>query len=68
MNPGNKRLRVVLDTNVLFSAVAFRKSSPPAILLKLARARKFDVVLSRFILDELHKNLQQKLFWHEEAP
>ena len=67
MNPGHKRLRVVLDTNVLFSALAFRKSSPPAIVLKLARARKFDVFLSRFILDELQENLRKKLYLDEEA-
>jgi len=67
MGRGNKPLRVVLDTNVLFSAVAFRKNSPPAILLKLARAHKFDVILSRSILDELQRTLKQKVFWDEDT-
>ena len=67
MSPGSKRLRVGLDTNVLFSAIAFRKNSPPFLILKLARARKFDGVLSRFILNELLRNLEQKTFWEEEA-
>ncbi len=67
MRPESKRLRVVLDTNVLFSAVAFRKNSPSSLILKLARARKFEGFLSRFILSELLKNLEHKAFWDEEA-
>lgn len=60
-------MRVVLDTNVLFSAVGFPKGSPPSKILNLARAGKLDVILSSFILDELEKNLKENLDWDAEA-
>jgi putative PIN family toxin of toxin-antitoxin system len=60
-------LRVVLDTNVLFSALGFPKSSPPSKILDLARGGKLDVILSPFILDELEANLQDNLHWESEA-
>jgi putative PIN family toxin of toxin-antitoxin system len=60
-------LRVVLDTNVLFSAIGFPKGSPPSKILDLIRGGKLDVVLSPFILDELEKNLEENLDWDVDA-
>jgi len=60
-------LRVVLDTNVLFSALGFGKNSPPAKILEWARAGKIDVVISAFILDELETNLRENLAWEDDA-
>jgi putative PIN family toxin of toxin-antitoxin system len=45
-------LRVVLDTNVLVSALAYPVSIPGRIL-KAGREGKVDLVLSRYILDEM---------------
>ena len=60
-------MRVVLDTNVLFSAVGFPPGSPPSKVLDLARSGKLDVILSAFILDELEQNLRENLAWETEA-
>jgi len=67
MNPGGSLLRVVLDTNVLFSALALRKDSPPFRILELARDGKIVAVVSPFILAELERNLREKAGW-ELAP
>lgn len=66
MNPGSKKLRVVVDTNVLFSATALPKDSPPARILDLARASKIAAFTSPFILGELEKNLSRKARWDDE--
>jgi putative PIN family toxin of toxin-antitoxin system len=49
-------LRVVLDTNVLLSGIAFPSSIPGKILAAF-RAGSVEVVLSNFIIQELHRVL-----------
>ena len=49
-------LRVVLDTNVLLSGIAFPSSIPGKILAEW-RAGSVEVVLSNFIIQELHRVL-----------
>ena len=51
MNAGDHRLRVVLDTNVLVSGLAY-PSSVPGNIVSIFLAGGLDVVLSRHILDE----------------
>jgi uncharacterized protein len=46
------RLRVVLDTNVLVSGLAY-PGSIPGHIVSVWRQRGIDVVLSRYILDEI---------------
>lgn len=53
-----RRLRVVLDTNVLFSALAFR--GPVAGIWELAEEQRFELFVSPFILEELGRNLLEK--------
>ena len=50
MRPGGKRLRIVLDTNVLFSALAFPTESPPSKVLRLIVEGRVDAFHSQFIL------------------
>ena len=58
--------RVVLDTNVLFSALALpNPDSPPLRILELARAGEIEAVVSPFIMGELEKNLSRKAAWDE---
>lgn len=66
MSPGSKIPRVVIDTNVLFSAAALPKDSPPTRILDLARAGKISAFASPFILGELERNLARKADWEEE--
>lgn len=56
MNPEAKRLRIVFDTNVLFSAVAFAKDNPPLKILELVREGRIAAVISPFILEELRRH------------
>lgn len=63
MNPENKPLRIVLDTNVLFSALAIGKDSPPLKVVELAREGRIEVVVSPFILAELENALVYKAGW-----
>ena len=56
--PRNK-LRVVLDTNVLVSAVGFGKQTKK--IWDLAEDKKFDLFVSGFILMELERILIEKL-------
>jgi len=51
-------LKVCIDTNVWISGVLF--SGKPAEIVTAALNRKFEVVLSRVILDEIEKNLLSK--------
>ena len=51
MNASGHRLRVVLDTNVLVSGLAY-PSSVPGNIVSIFLAGGLDVVLSRHILDE----------------
>ena len=58
-------MRVVLDTNIFLSGLVFPEGFP-AKVLRLARIRKIRVYCSKFILDELKKNLIVK-FDYEAA-
>ena len=58
------RLRVVLDTNVLLSALLFPGGSPDQIFT-LVRRQSIDLYFSPFILDEFRRVLQSK-FLHSE--
>ena len=66
MPPEDKRLRVVVDTNVLFSALAFPAESPPAKVFQLIVDGHVLAYGSPFILDELEKNLRTKAGWGDE--
>lgn len=63
MNREDRILRVVIDTNVLLSAVALPRDSPPTLILELARTGRFEAIASPFILGELEKNLARKFGW-----
>ena len=61
-------LRIVLDTNVLVSGLAY-PSSVPGRIVAAWRGGRLDVVLSRFILAELLRvlpRLNHRLHWREE--
>ncbi|MBM2821250.1 MAG: hypothetical protein HW405_1010 [Candidatus Berkelbacteria bacterium] len=58
-------MRVVIDTNIYLSGLVFPESFPGKIL-KLSRARKIQVYCSKFILDEIEKNLIIKFGYSEE--
>ena len=51
-------LKVCIDTNIWISGILF--SGKPAQIVTAAFNREFELVLSRFILDELSKNLMNK--------
>jgi putative PIN family toxin of toxin-antitoxin system len=63
MIPESKPLRVVVDTNVLFSALALGKDSPPLKILELVREGKIEAAVSPFILAELENALARKAGW-----
>jgi uncharacterized protein len=52
-------MRIVLDTNVLISALAFPGSKPDQILHRI-RGGEMDLYVSPFILSELDRVLRQK--------
>ena len=52
-------MRVVLDTNVLLSALAFPGSKPDQVLLRVRRG-EVELFLSSFILAELERILRDK--------
>ena len=56
-------LRAVLDTNVLFSALAFPSESPPSKVFRLLLDGKIHAACSPFILQELEHALQHKADW-----
>jgi len=66
MPPDDNPLRVVVDTNVLFSALAFPAESPPAKVVRLLVDGKVHAWCSPFILAELEHALQAKVGWDEE--
>lgn len=66
MKAESNLLRVVADTNVLFSAVALPKRSPPAAVFELARSGRISLFVSSFILSELERNLTRKAGWDEK--
>lgn len=51
-------MKVCLDTNVWLSGIAF--SGVPSQIVTLAMNRKFQIVTSVFILDEMERNLVSK--------
>src|ERR1039457_7108848 len=61
--PANK-LRVVLDTNVYFSAFSHHKGQPSRIWRK-AVSRSFILLVSPDILREIAGVLREDLKWHE---
>lgn len=56
--------RVVLDSNVLISALHF--GGKPEELLLLANQGEIELVVSPFILDETARILKEKLGWREK--
>lgn len=52
-------MRIVLDTNVLISALAFPGSKPDQILRRVRRG-EMDLFISPFILSELERVLREK--------
>lgn len=58
-------MRVVIDTNIYLSGLIFPESLPGKIL-KLSKARKIQVYCSKFILDEIKRNLIIKFGCFEE--
>lgn len=55
----NKMLRVCIDSNVYVSAIAFK--GKPLKVLDLALERKFSLISSTFILNEVNRNLVSKI-------
>lgn len=58
-------MKVVIDTNIYLSGLAFLESFPGQIL-KLVRAKKIQVYCSKFILGEIERNLIIKFGYSEE--
>jgi putative PIN family toxin of toxin-antitoxin system len=54
--------KVVLDTNVIISAL-YTPSGKPAEVLKLARKKKITNLISPYILNEVRRVLTRKLSW-----
>jgi uncharacterized protein len=63
-------IRAVLDTNVLASAVGsfYVQNSVPAALLHAAILRRFELITSAVILEELHRTLQKPYFQNRLSP
>ncbi len=59
-----KQLRVVLDSNVLFSGISWFGN--PRLIRRLARQGKFTAITSEFILGEVRKALVEDLDFTEE--
>lgn len=57
-------MKVVLDGNVILSALIFPESKP-ACVLKLAKKDKIELYLSQFIVKEIKKNLSVKFDYSE---
>jgi len=56
-------IRVVVDTNVIISALIF--GGKPAKILHLANEGAFDLLISPFILNEMFKVLTKQFGWAE---
>lgn len=54
-------MRIVLDTNVIISAILFG-GNPERILIEISR-KHHTLLLSKFIRDELEVNLSRKAHW-----
>ncbi|MBM3934131.1 MAG: putative toxin-antitoxin system toxin component, PIN family [SAR202 cluster bacterium] len=61
MSTGAERVRAVLDTNVFVSALNF--GGPPGRILAATARGDFDLFVSKFILDELHRVLTLRFGW-----
>ena len=59
-------MRVVLDTNIYLSGLAF-PASPPALILNFARQKKFETYCSGFIIEEIRRNLISKFDFSDKA-
>ena len=66
MKAEGKPLRVVVDTNVLFSALAFPADSPPSKVFQLIIDGKVKGYGSPFIIGELERTLRTKAQWDDE--
>lgn len=58
-------LRVVIDTNIVISALNF--GGNPKAVLELARKNRIHNITSPFIINEVEKVLTQKFGWHMEV-
>lgn len=61
----NTPLRVVLDTNVYYSALYDSESFLHALFVAGVQERKYRILASPFILHELHEKLIEKFLWEE---
>ena len=57
-------MKVVIDTNVIISALAH--GGKPFIILSMARKAEIELVFSSFLFDEIRRILQDKFFWTSE--
>ena len=60
-------MRVVLDTNVLVSALLFR-GGPPARLLAAWRLGAFELLVSDYLIDELSRTWMRLAARHQHKP
>ena len=58
-------LRVVIDTNIVISALNF--GGNPKAVLELARKNRIHNIISPFIINEVEKVLTQKFGWQMEV-
>ena len=60
-----KPFRVVLDTNVYYSALHTPGSRLEALIEAGVRERKYHLIASPFILHELYEKLREEFLWEE---
>lgn len=61
----DKLFRVVLDTNVYYSALHSPAGPLEVLLAAGVRERRYRLLASPFILHELHEKLMEKFLWEE---
>lgn len=66
MRRARRKPKIALDTNVLFSALALPRESPPCKVLELVRKGQIDAFISPCILEELERVLYLKMGWDIE--
>jgi putative PIN family toxin of toxin-antitoxin system len=59
----NRMIKVVLDTNVIFSALYFSRGNPWRIVM-WAIEGNIQNITSEFILEEVRRVLEAKFLWH----
>ena len=64
MSTGNKKPKVVIDTNIFISGLNF--TGKPSEILELFINDEIEVCISPFILKEIDKILREKFEWSEE--